>query len=191
MAIADRFLPGRTALAGRSGDRGDDLVMPAQRELGARVEFAETVLQEARKIGPQQCLVLARTMGSAAVIALPECGKMFSNLEHRHSGRIPAKATRKRGPEPAPWIPAFAQGCPGNGNGLLCLDRNQLKVVMRGLGSRIHAVAGGASVCCEHWMAGSSLIKSGHDDSKLYKDHCAFGSVPMANSADGPALSRG
>jgi hypothetical protein len=127
-------------------------VMPAQRELGARVEFAETVLHEARKIGPQQCLVLARTMGSAAVIALPECGKMFSNLEHRHSGRIPAKATRNRGPEPAPWIPAFARGCPGNGNGLLCLDRNQLKVPLP---------ASPVSVAST-WMAGSSQIKSDH-----------------------------
>jgi len=41
------------------------------------------------------------------------------------------------------------QGCPGNGNGLLCLDRNLLKVVMRGLDPRIHAVAGVASACCE------------------------------------------
>ena len=63
MAIADRFLPGRPALAGRSGDRGDDLVMPARRELGTRVEFAETALHEAGKIGPQRYLVLARTMG--------------------------------------------------------------------------------------------------------------------------------
>jgi hypothetical protein len=66
------------------------------------------------------------------------------------------------GPEPAPginrgqllqsmglWIPAFAQGCPGNSNGLLHLDRNQPKVVMRRLDPRIHAVAGAASAFCK------------------------------------------
>src|SRR5271169_2889858 len=58
------------------------------------------------------------------------------------------------GPERPPrpggsGFPLSRQGCPGNGNGLLCLDRNQLKVVMRGLDPRIHAVVGVASACCE------------------------------------------
>jgi len=62
-----------------------------------------------------------------------------------------------------PWrnrvVPVRSQGCPGNGNGLSCLDRNQLKVVMRGLDPRIHAVAGVASVCCEDV---DGRIKSDH-----------------------------
>ena len=84
------------------------------------------------------------------------------------------------------------QGCPGNGNGLLCLDRNLLKVVMRGLDPRIHAVTGAASACCEDVDNRiKSMIKSGHDDFELHKGHCAFGSVPMANSPDSPARRRG
>src|SRR6516164_3128941 len=43
--------------------RGDDVVAPARREERARVELVEAVLCEARKIGAQQCGILARTMG--------------------------------------------------------------------------------------------------------------------------------
>jgi hypothetical protein len=70
---------------------------------------------------------------------------------------------------------------------LLCLERNQLKIVMRGLDPRIHAVAGVASACCEDV---DGRIKSGHDDSELHEGHCAFGSVLMANSSDSRALTR-
>jgi hypothetical protein len=86
MAIADRFQ-----------FRGDDLVMPAQRELGPRVEFAETVLHEAGKISPEHASYWPGIWVSAVVIALSECRKMFSNIEHRHSGCTRAKATRERG----------------------------------------------------------------------------------------------
>ena len=40
-------------------------------------------------------------------------------------------------------------------------------------------------------MAGSSQIMSGHDNSELYKGHCFFESVPMANSTDSPAFALG
>jgi hypothetical protein len=60
-------------------------------------------------------------------------------------------------------LPTLGQGCPGNRSGSLCLDRNQLKVVMRGLDPRIHAVAGVACPCCEDV---DGRIKSGHDDSE-------------------------
>jgi hypothetical protein len=80
---------------------------------------------------------------------------------------------------PAGRLAESPQGCPGNENGLLCPDRNELKVVMRGLDPRIHAVAGVASACYEDV---DGRIKSGHDDSELHKGHCAFGSSPMANS---------
>jgi hypothetical protein len=43
--------PPDTAVAHRRQFRGDELVMPARREEGARVELAETVLCEAGKIG--------------------------------------------------------------------------------------------------------------------------------------------
>src|SRR6202007_1085406 len=43
--------------------RGEDVVVPASREQGARVELVETMLCEARKIGAKQRLILARTMG--------------------------------------------------------------------------------------------------------------------------------
>jgi hypothetical protein len=46
-------------------------------------------------------------------------------------------------------VPANAQGCPGNGKRLLYLNRNQLKVVMRGLDPRIHALVSLASACRE------------------------------------------
>ena len=58
---------------------------------------------------------------------------------------------------------------------------------MRGLDPRIHAVAGVASACYEDV---DGRIKSGHDDSELQKGHCAFGSLPMANSPDSPAKAR-
>ena len=41
------------------------------------------------------------------------------------------------------------RGLSRDGNGLLRVARNQLKVVMRGLDPRIHAVAEVGSVCCE------------------------------------------
>ena len=59
---------------------------------------------------------------------------------------------------------------------------------MRGLDPRIHAVAGVASACCEDV---DGRIKSAHDDSELHKGHCAFGSVPMANSPDSPVAFAG
>jgi hypothetical protein len=43
----------RVAVAHCHQFRGDDLVMPARRKWGARVELVETVLCEARKIGAQ------------------------------------------------------------------------------------------------------------------------------------------
>ena len=49
----------------------------------------------------------------------------------------------------------------GVGNGLSCLERDQAKVVMRGLDPRIHAVAGSVSTCGEHV---DSRIKSAHDN---------------------------
>jgi hypothetical protein len=40
--------------------------------------------------------------------------------------------------------------CPGDGNGLLCPERSQAEVIMRGRGPRIHALAHDASAYCEN-----------------------------------------
>jgi hypothetical protein len=50
--------------------------------------------------------------------------------------------------------PAFAKV--GKGNGLLYLERNQPKAVMRGLDPRIHAVTGASGPLLHAWMAGSN-----------------------------------
>jgi hypothetical protein len=71
--ISRRIRPSRTASfpAGRPlravpGIRGDQLVMPAQREFGPRIELTETVHCKAREIGVQQRLVLARRHSNCA-----------------------------------------------------------------------------------------------------------------------------
>ncbi|HEX3412458.1 MAG TPA: hypothetical protein VHT00_12110, partial [Stellaceae bacterium] len=60
---------------------------------------------------------------------------------------IPAAAKRGVGIHTplTPRVSRFSAGLSGNRNGLLCIARNQLKVVMRGLDPRIHTVAGAAS----------------------------------------------
>ena len=63
------------------------------------------------------------------------------------------------------FVPGRAQGCPGNESGLLYRNRNQLKVVMRGLDPRIHALATVAGACGDDV---DGRIKSGHDDFELY-----------------------
>jgi hypothetical protein len=78
------------------------------------------------------------------------------------------------GPSLAPLV----AGLSGNENGLLHLGHNKPKVVMRGLGPRIHAVVGDTS----GRRAGvDGRIKSGHDDRELSGQLCAFGSVRAGN----------
>ena len=83
----------------------------------------------------------------------------------------------RQGGKVHPIIPAQAQGCPGNGKGLLSFDRNQPKVVMRGLDLRIHGIAVIASTRCKDV---DRRIRSGHDGPELHERHCALGSAPIA-----------
>jgi hypothetical protein len=76
------------------------------------------------------------------------------------------------------------QSCPENvvGCGLLCLARNQLKVFMRGLYPRIHAVAGAASARRED--------KDGRIKPAMTTLTCAFASATMANFPRKPPRKR-
>jgi hypothetical protein len=112
----------------------------------------------------------------------------------------------------ADWIPAFAQGCPGNENRLFYLYRNQQKVVMRALGlrerrtigikpeddPRIHALVVAASAWGDDMDAhGTSpwgegpRIKSGHDDFELCNDRCMLRSARIANFPGQPCAFAG
>jgi len=68
----------------------------------------------------------------------------------------------------------------------VCLDRNQLKFVMRGPDPRIHSRRRPQRPL----LGVDGRIKSGHDNCELRKGHCAFGSAAPPNSAGSAALSR-
>jgi hypothetical protein len=78
----------------------------------------------------------------------------------------------------------LAAGLSGNESGLLYRNRNQLKVVMRGLDPRNHVLAAVASACGDD---GDGRIKSGHDNFELRDNRCTkstrIGNFPEQPSA--------
>lgn len=62
--------------------------------------------------------------------------------------------------------PLARRGCPGNRTGVLCLDRNPLNIVMRGLDPRIYRGSGARREGVDGRIKSDQV---GHDDLKLHR----------------------